>query len=119
MAQLVARLVRIEKARGSSPLTSTKLAGQRPCPDPETGDEHGLSASRQHKVDRLGVTLGRSRSHAAGRVHMVYMTIPTHPEGLGPVLTMSQLATALGVSVQTLYDLRSQGRGPRRRRSRR
>jgi excisionase family DNA binding protein len=26
---------------------------------------------------------------------------------------MSQLATQLGVTVQTLYDLRSQGRGPR------
>jgi excisionase family DNA binding protein len=26
---------------------------------------------------------------------------------------MSQLASQLGVSVQTLYDLRSQGRGPR------
>jgi excisionase family DNA binding protein len=33
--------------------------------------------------------------------------------GLGPVLTLSQLAAQLGVSVQTLYDLRSQGRGPR------
>jgi excisionase family DNA binding protein len=29
------------------------------------------------------------------------------------VVTMSQLASQLGVSVQTLYDLRSQGRGPR------
>jgi excisionase family DNA binding protein len=33
--------------------------------------------------------------------------------GLDPVVTMSQLAAQLGVSVQTLYDLRSQGRGPR------
>jgi excisionase family DNA binding protein len=33
--------------------------------------------------------------------------------GLGPVITLSQLASQLGVSVQTLYDLRSQGRGPR------
>ena len=32
---------------------------------------------------------------------------------LGTVLTLSQLAAALGVGVQTLYDLRSQGRGPR------
>jgi excisionase family DNA binding protein len=32
---------------------------------------------------------------------------------LDPVVTMSQLASQLGVSVQTLYDLRSQGRGPR------
>jgi excisionase family DNA binding protein len=42
------------------------------------------------------------------------MTTTTHPEsGLGPVLTLSQLAAQLGVTVQTLYDLRSQGRGPR------
>jgi excisionase family DNA binding protein len=30
-----------------------------------------------------------------------------------PVLSMSELAARLRVSVQTLYDLRSQGRGPR------
>ena len=40
------------------------------------------------------------------------MKTTTHPEtSLGPVLTLSRLATQLGVSVQTLYDLRSQGRG--------
>ncbi|TIC88244.1 helix-turn-helix domain-containing protein [Nocardioides sp. GY 10113] len=32
---------------------------------------------------------------------------------LDPVLTTSQLAARLGVPIQTLYDLRSQGRGPR------
>ncbi|MGH3499247.1 MAG: helix-turn-helix transcriptional regulator [Nocardioidaceae bacterium] len=42
------------------------------------------------------------------------MTTTTHPEtGLGPVLTLSQLAAQLGVTVQTLYDQRTQGRGPR------
>ena len=42
------------------------------------------------------------------------MTTTTRPEPvLGPVLTLSQLAAQLGVTVQTLYDLRSQGRGPR------
>ena len=34
-------------------------------------------------------------------------------EALGPVLSLSELAARLRVSVQTLYDLRSQGRGPR------
>jgi len=43
---------------------------------------------------------------------------PTAPSStsnptLDPVLTLSQLATQLGVTVQTLYDLRCQGRGPR------
>lgn len=37
----------------------------------------------------------------------------TRPETLEPVLTLSELADRLHVSVQTLYDLRSHGRGPR------
>ena len=66
--------------------------------------------------------LGRSGAGSARPVHLVGMETPTHRQtrvhasheaGLGPVLTLSQLATQLGVSVQTLYDLRSQGRGPR------
>ena len=41
------------------------------------------------------------------------METTAHPEsGLGPVVTLSQLAAQVGVSVQTLYDLRCQGRGP-------
>jgi len=35
-----------------------------------------------------------------------------HHDSLEPVLTLSELAVRLCVSVQTLYDLRSQGRGP-------
>ena len=58
--------------------------------------------------------LGPSRPRAAGLVHLVCMETTTHPEaGLGPVRTLSQLATQLGVTVQTLYDLRSPGRDPR------
>jgi excisionase family DNA binding protein len=42
------------------------------------------------------------------------MKTNTHSQAeLGSVLTLSQLAAQLGVTVQTLYDLRSQGRGPR------
>jgi excisionase family DNA binding protein len=58
--------------------------------------------------------LGRSRPRAAGLAHLVCMETTTHPAtALGPVLTLSELAIQLGVTVQTLYDLRSQGRGPR------
>lgn len=58
--------------------------------------------------------LGPSRPRAVGLAHLVCMETTSHPEtGLGPVLTLSQLAVQLGVTVQTLYDLRSQGRGPR------
>jgi len=35
-----------------------------------------------------------------------------HHDSLEPVLTLSELAARLCVSAQTLYDLRSQGRGP-------
>lgn len=58
--------------------------------------------------------LGRSRPATERLAHLVGMTTTTTTEtALGPVLTLSQLAGQLGVSVQTLYDLRSQGRGPR------
>ncbi len=75
----------------------------------------------QHLVSRKSVAcptssarLGVSRPNAAQLAHLVCMTTTTPPEtGLGPVLTLSQLAAQLGVTVQTLYDLRSQGRGPR------
>jgi excisionase family DNA binding protein len=35
-----------------------------------------------------------------------------HRNAFEPVLSLSELAVRLRVSVQTLYDLRSQGRGP-------
>jgi excisionase family DNA binding protein len=58
--------------------------------------------------------LDRSRPGAARLAHLVCMKTTTHiGTALGPVLTLSQLAAQLGVTVQTLYDLRSQGRGPR------
>ncbi|MFL6108017.1 MAG: helix-turn-helix transcriptional regulator [Marmoricola sp.] len=63
---------------------------------------------------RYSSPLGESRPDMAGLAHLACMTTTTHSEtGLGPVLTLSQLAAQLGVTVQTLYDLRSQGRGPR------
>ena len=68
------------------------------------------STGRQGHSGRLG----RSRPATARLAHLVCMTTTTpSAAGLGPVLTLSQLASQLGVSVQTLYDLRSQGRGPR------
>lgn len=75
----------------------------------------------QQKVSRKSIGrqapsagLGGSRPTTARLAHLVCMTTTTHSEtGLGPVLTLSQLAAQLGVTVQTLYDLRSQGRGPR------
>lgn len=70
----------------------------------------------------LSGALGSSRPLSAARAHLFVMdTVTRHQpgieasagDGLGPVFTTSQLAAHLGVSVQTLYDLRNQGRGPR------
>ncbi len=58
--------------------------------------------------------LGHSRPSTAALAHLGCMKSTTRSEtGLGPVLTWPQLASQLGVSIQTMYDLRSQGRGPR------
>lgn len=75
----------------------------------------------QQKVSRKSICrrrhsarVGGSRLATAQLAHLVGMTTTSSSEtALGPVLTLSQLATQLGVTVQTLYDLRSQGRGPR------
>jgi len=40
-------------------------------------------------------------------------TATTTHDTIEPVLTLSELAAHLSVTVQTLYDLRSKGRGPR------
>jgi excisionase family DNA binding protein len=45
--------------------------------------------------------------------HTAVLTAATSPEVAQPVLTLSELAARLSVSAQTLYDLRSKGRGPR------
>ena len=55
--------------------------------------------------------LGRSRRCSVGLAHLVGME--TTNDTLDAVLSLSELAARLRVSVQTIYDLRSQGRGPR------
>jgi excisionase family DNA binding protein len=77
------------------------------------------SAHRPRFSDRLDPS-GRGSVRLA---HLCGMDIQTprqtrthassEQQGLDPVVTLSELASQLGVSVQTLYDLRSQGRGPR------
>ena len=76
---------------------------------------HHLVSTKSVRRSTPSAHLGPSRPSAAGLVHLVCMKTTTHPAvaSLGPVLTLSQLAAQLGVTVQTLYDLRSQGRGPR------
>ena len=83
----------------------------------------------QHLVSRKSAQrpsssdpLDPSGAGSVGQAHLCVMETTTHRQtvlrsssehALDPVVTMSQLASQLGVSVQTLYDLRSKGRGPR------
>lgn len=66
--------------------------------------------------------LGGSRPTADGLVHLLGMDTSTHVEDLTDqprlalveqVISLSDLCAHLHVPVQTIYDLRSQGRGPR------
>lgn len=58
--------------------------------------------------------LGTARPASVGLVHLHCMNEPTPTvAGLEPVYTTSELASHLGVPVQTLHDLRHAGRGPR------
>jgi len=70
--------------------------------------------------------LGPSRSVPGGLAHLRVMKTKkakkalgggdSKPQGLSVVarvLSLSELCAELGVSAQTIYDLRSQGRGPR------
>ncbi len=61
-----------------------------------------------------GSIIGAPRRASGGLVHLGSMdTATTTHDAIEPVLTLSELAAHLAVSVQTLYDLRSKGRGPR------
>lgn len=58
--------------------------------------------------------LDASRPPSGGIEHLSSMDTSTPaPDTIEPVLTLSELAVCLAVSVQTLYDLRSKGQGPR------
>lgn len=71
---------------------------------------HKLGTSSPFLAPR-GPVLGRARPGSAGLAHLSGMETTT--ETLDTVLSLSELAAGLGVTVQTIYDLRSQGRGPR------
>ena len=58
-------------------------------------------------------SLGGPRNHATRPAHLSVMdSNEQFPSAADSVITLQQLAAKLGVTVQTLYDLRSQGRGP-------
>ena len=71
---------------------------------------HKLGTSSPFLARRRPV-FGHARPRSARLEHLPGMETTTAT--LDTVLTLSELAARLGVTVQTIYDLRSQGRGPR------
>src|SRR5688572_27710494 len=83
---------------------------------------HQKVSTKSAHGPQLSARLDPSGAGSARLAHLCRMDTATQRQNrthassehrLDPVITMSQLAGQLGVSVQTLYDLRSQGRGPR------
>lgn len=76
-----------------------------------------LSDTYLPSLDAASSRLEPSWPPSDGPAHLAGMdtinTINTTPDVIEPVLTLSELAASLSVSAQTLYDLRSKGRGPR------
>jgi excisionase family DNA binding protein len=69
---------------------------------------------RRNSLSPAPVVVDVPRGPLGRLAHLLCMneTMRTIP-GLEPVLTTSELAAHLGVSVQTIHDLRHVGRGPR------
>jgi excisionase family DNA binding protein len=82
---------------------------------------HLFRAYSSHRWDS-SLVLGVFRPHAGRLVHLVGIDATTtqHPQHehsqlhlIEQVLSLSELCEHLHVSAQTIYDLRSQGRGPK------
>jgi excisionase family DNA binding protein len=66
-----------------------------------------------HSTARSRVILGVFRGFAGPPAHLLGMSSETaYHTDFESILSLSELAVRLGVTAQTIYDLRSQGRGP-------
>ncbi len=66
-----------------------------------------------HSTARYRVIFEVSRGFAGRHAHLLGMSSETiHHTDFESILSLSELAALLGVTAQTIYDLRSQGRGP-------
>ncbi len=73
-----------------------------------------LLATLESTIESSRPDLDPSRRHSARLAHLCHMTThATIHDLFEPVLTLAELADYLHVPVQTLYDLRAKGRGPR------
>lgn len=64
-------------------------------------------------LDLSGRVLDPARSVSVRFAYLGVMDTRNPADGTFEVLTLAELADRLHVTVQTLYDLRSKGRGPR------
>jgi hypothetical protein len=99
VAQLVAHLHGMEGVRGSSPLSSTKHAGQGHAGVLERGARHGPGTFLDTyllSLDAASLRLEPSWPPSGGLAHLAGMdTINTTPDVIEPVLTLSELAASL------------------------
>lgn len=73
-----------------------------------------LLATLASTFESSGVEFGPARGCSGGLAHLMGMTSDTTVHDLfEPVLSVAELAAYLHVPVQTIYDLRTKGRGPR------
>ena len=64
-------------------------------------------------IARTRKILGASRRVVGPPAHLSGMNSDTsYPNEFESILSLSELAARLGVTAQTIYDLRSRGRGP-------
>ena len=66
----------------------------------------------RRKLARTRPTSTGRQPASAGLAHLVGMEPINRRESTEPALSIKELAAHLCIPVQTLYDLRSQGRGP-------
>lgn len=73
-----------------------------------------LLATLRSRIESVPSDLDPPRRRSAPAAHLSGMTTNTAPRDVfEPVLNLAELAGYLDVPVQTRYDLRSKGRGPR------
>ncbi len=72
-----------------------------------------LLGTSPSSLESAGSSLGPVRGLSTGLAHLCRMDTDDAVPGTLEVLSLAQLAAHLHVSVQTLYDLRAKGRGPR------
>lgn len=72
-----------------------------------------LLASSASSLDLIMHGLGGSRKRSTELTHLNYMDATGASITSIESVSLTELADRLGCSAQTIYDLRSQGRGPR------